>query len=49
MALTRMIMISFLVLTLGGSALAGKTPVPAKAKTPAPAKKEPKPCACSIC
>ena len=56
MALTRMIMISFLALTLGGPALAGKTPAPPKTKTSAPAKKEAKPCGtgkapcpCSIC
>lgn len=56
MAMIRMIMILFLALTLGGPALAGKTPAPPKAKTPAPVKKEPKPCGtgkapcpCSIC
>lgn len=58
MALTRMIVILFLALPLGGPALAGKTPAPPKGKTEtrAPAKKEPKPCGtgkapcpCSIC
>ena len=48
MALTRMITILFLALTLGGPALAGKTSAPAK-KEPRPCGTGKAPCPCSIC
>ena len=54
MALTRMIMIPILALTLSGGAFAGKTPAPTKAPAKAPAKHPPcgtgkVPRQCSIC